>query len=238
MRNRRPYVKVQFCLLICCFLLTGCVSHALVSDSIMFKKGETDQKESSKSTISQSFTSDLGPFFSLDARAYLQDQNDRIRRSVALRNVFGFSYTLSNTIEMTKYNNAISFSLGFGAIGADITQKLSRNHYLSAGFSNRQNIQAYYQYKLLETAKRGVAIGLGYQRLSFTFEEVPEPCESPCSGPFFPPLLYDTIDTFGFRAFTVSRKLTESNLRVGIYVGYAPYLNRTIVRFNIINLNF
>jgi hypothetical protein len=178
----------------------------------MFKKVDTDQSKSAITTRAQAFTSDLGPFFRKDARVYLQNQNNRIRRTGPLRNSFGFSYSLSKIIEMTKYNNAISFSFGLGAICADITQKIMNNHYLSAGFSNTQNIQAYYQYKLFETSKRGVAIGLGYQRLSFSFEEFSEPCEDdPCSGPIFPPLLYDTIDTFGVRAFTVSKNIIGSN---------------------------
>lgn len=231
--------SIFWLILLCTLCLSACVAHAPMSDSIMFNTLDRKEIEPKKLYKAQAMQTDLGPFFRIEARRYFKNTNDRIARDWFVYNNMGASHSISRIKKIKNDHNAISFNLGPAALGIDFTKRIHPKNYLTVAYSYPLHFQAYHQVKLIENRNRGLALGWGYQRINFPFEGY-KPCEDdPCGWYNWPQKVYDSIDTFGIRAYHLKKNYDESSdLRFGLYVGYAPELKRQIIQFSISSIGF
>ena len=118
---------------------------------------------------------------------------------------------------------AFSGTLGIFVTGFDGTFQLWNGNYFTAAVSVPGQIQAYVQHRAFNSPSLGAAIGIGYRRDMYAFEQ-PTEC-SLCVN-----LDYVDVSSFGVRGFAVYRGEgdTGGGMMLGLHAGYAPLLSRPV----------
>lgn len=209
------------------WLLSGCVTHAPISDSFIFQDADIQRSSDRQArlglVLNHGLSYDLAPKAS-DTKwprfeSPLSPLNPK-QRSVGL-------YVLS--YDKAK-KSSFALTLGTFSAGLDITFKLFGRNYITGALSGPTQGQFYLMHRILHGLPGGIALGPGYKTISYAFKNESTDC-SFCLGN-----RRYSAHSVGIRSVSLFRFTEEGSLqgvKLGVYAGYIPELKSTTFSFSV-----
>ena len=148
------------------FMLSGCATHAPMSEMLMFQQKEDYDGKIYQSRYSHSILSLTINLYSPEAVNIYAEKRDPTGNDTQYDYRYATSL-MTNAIFMSDQTKNFAVSLGFGNdIGIDATIKLFNKTYLSSAIDvlNDQQGQIIIQRRILDGTPTGLSLGVTYQR--------------------------------------------------------------------------
>ena len=192
--------------------------HVPVSESVLFHDETT--LPTHENTRGFGFAGTLSPTRAPARAVSRRAHPDRTRTREDLINgrQAGGGLFLASYDEQGRY--AFAATLGFPVIGFDATLKIRGRNYLSVGYSGPGQVQAFLLHRTYNSSPFGAALGIGGRYEQYAYD-----------GDFMFDIDTERVASIGGRGFVTLRENgdREGGIKAGMYAGYAPSLQSSVV---------
>jgi len=199
--------------------VSGCVSHAPVSETVMFHAAQTSPRHANKRGVGVAVTHSPTP------ETPRGECDDCARINGLPLNARQNSVGIYRAGYDPKGRWAVGATAGVFVLGLDGTVRLTNRNYVVVGASLGGSAQAWAMHRALNVPRAGAAVGAGFWQTGYTFDD-----ECYC----FPQV---SVRNVGVRATAlVARPPNDPSraFRVNATLGYAPSLGRTTLQVGLV----
>lgn len=203
-------------------MLTGCATHAPMSEMVMFNKRPADEGEHIRFALSATY---------IESGVNVEEFSEKQRDTDFQEEGFlleGNSIVFSSTW-MKKDDFSYSFAFG-DALGIDVTRKLWDDYYVSSVLSAPGSLKFIFQRRILDRKGGGISPGLF---IAVNKKKYFSRCEDYC-GNFFPDQSIFLFNT-GLRSRFLLREITKPGVALtgSLDAGYIFEIGKPFIGFNI-----
>lgn len=234
--NQQIAMKTSFVVsgLALVLVLSGCVTHMPMSDTVMFRDARrTSPVHETSFGIGAAVSQTISP------TDYV---HDGARRQWFVEGASSLSFPSNNlglqgtALYLGLYdrgNFGLSGSFGPGTFGGDVTVKLYGPNYFTAGFSFFGGSQLMLQHRAFNSSLLGAAVGVYYRWDYASFRGGTRGDDSMPAHYYRSGERWYTIESVGVSTTVVARARSQDPgpLKVTLFTGYAPEYNHMVVSF-------